>query len=147
MIMQAASQFSLLELSSDMLVWHLVLTCFDQVGLLHGLSMNVLMASGQSESHTSASDQALPPPVETDFLWRWRTGTRRLDISEVEDDLAVIGFCVGAYDMVKAIYKAVDLGCKEAVGEDGLSIIYVENCSSDQLIVAFDTGSETDDVA
>ena len=40
---------------------------------------------------TSASDHALPPPVETVFLCRCIFGTWRLDMSEDEFDLAVIG--------------------------------------------------------
>ena len=49
---------------------------------------------------TSASDHALPPPVEIVFLCRCSTGTLRLDISDDEDDLVGIGFWVGAYDIV-----------------------------------------------
>ena len=45
---------------------------------------------------TSASDQALPPPVDTVLRCRCITEVRRVCESAVEFDLTIMGFCVGA---------------------------------------------------
>ena len=46
--------------------------------------------------HTSASDQALPPPVETVFRCRCSAGERSVCLSVAGDDLTIAGFWVGA---------------------------------------------------
>lgn len=65
MIVQAAGQFCLLELSSDVFVRHFVQAGFDEVGLLRYYERS--QSQPQTLVHTSSSDHARPPPVDEFF--------------------------------------------------------------------------------
>jgi len=80
MVMKAASQLGLLEVSSDVLVRHLLHACLEQIRFLSSQSCQDLhlLLSHTSHPRTSSSLQARPPPVEAAFLfllmpYSWRS--------------------------------------------------------------------------
>lgn len=66
MIMQPTGQFSLLQMSRDMLVGHLVRPSLNEISLLNAVRNGA--TDGEVLIRTSSVDHALPPPVEDDFL-------------------------------------------------------------------------------
>lgn len=78
-----------------MLVWHLVLARLNEISFL-GICQWKPLLEMLLHIRTSASDQALPPPVETVLRCRCATEARRPCESAAEFDLTIMGFCVGA---------------------------------------------------
>ena len=74
-----------------MLVRHLAFSGFNEICFLYCLLVSCILYDSDLV-FTSASDHALPPPVDTVFLCRCNTGVCRLDRSEDEVVLIVIGF-------------------------------------------------------
>lgn len=95
MVVKSAGKLGLLQLSSNMLVRHLALPGFNEICFLYCLSVPCVLHRFALVL-TSASDHALPPPVDTVFLCRCKTGVCKLDRSEDEVVLMVMGFWVGA---------------------------------------------------
>lgn len=82
-VMKTACELCLLQVSSDVLVWHLLKACLEQIGLLCRNSLAFMNASQTSPDEaqaslsagnrmmlrTSSSLHARPPPVDAAFLF------------------------------------------------------------------------------